>query len=118
MSTVNLIDPRNPSQVETFPITKDFPEVLSERYKRKIVGLYDAGDRVYFPTRFVLLNPAYFSSRSKLLVLSDVNVVARKDNNVQVSVVNTDDQIEPEESSLTVKIARQIFTAIGLCQLT
>ena len=110
---MNLLDPRNPGQLESFPVTQDFTERLSKHFKRKIVGLFDNVDRVYFPTRFVLLNPAYFSSRSQLLLLSDVNVVPRRDNTTEVSAVGTADDREGKCGTLTLEIAQQIFSAIG-----
>ena len=114
MSTLNLWDPRNPGLVESFPVTPDFTENLCKHYKRKIVGLFDSTDRVYFPTRFILLNPAYFASREQLVLLSDVNISTRIEATTQPSSIELDVSGSTKNENLTTETARRIFSAIGI----
>jgi hypothetical protein len=113
MSTLNLWDPRNPGRVESFLVTPDFTDKLCKHYKREIVGLFDSNDRVYFPTRFILLDPAYFASREQLVLLSDANLSSHVENTTQPFSIELDVNKSTKDENLTADTAHRIFSALG-----
>ena len=61
---IALTDPRRPEAgTKRFKINgSELSTVLSKYYRRKIAGIYDEADRVYYPLGFIKLDSSYFES--------------------------------------------------------
>ena len=74
-AVISLADPRKPEAgVRRFRVHEnEFAVNLSKYYRRKIAGIYDEADRVYYPLGFIKLDGAYFATRQSLSVVSAID---------------------------------------------
>ena len=114
MSFVNLRDPRRPLPgSKSFRMDNRLQTALDSYYRRRICGIYDEGDRVYYPVRFLLLDGHYFASRLQLIVVSAIDSDERINSELGSSPVKQSKMSHLGENHKELIKAKRIFAALS-----